>query len=85
MSEKNNDRFNLDFYSLFTDYLKNLYVIILGALIGSILEVTGAALKLADIMALKGYPALIGHNAGPERCTVGTPGMSENSDGHINS
>lgn len=32
MSEKNNDRFNLDFYSLFTDYLKNLYVIILGAL-----------------------------------------------------
>lgn len=32
MSEKNNDRFNLDFYSLVTDYLKNLYVIILGAL-----------------------------------------------------
>lgn len=32
MSEKNNDRFNLDLYSLLTDYLKNLYVIILGAL-----------------------------------------------------
>lgn len=32
MSEKNNDRFNLDLYSLVTDYLKNLYVIILGAL-----------------------------------------------------
>ena len=32
MSEKNNDRFNLDLYSLVTDYLRNLYVIILGAL-----------------------------------------------------
>ncbi len=32
MSEKNNDRFNLDLYSLVTDYLRNLHVIILGAI-----------------------------------------------------
>lgn len=32
MSEKNNDRFKLDLYSLVMDYLRNLYVIILGAL-----------------------------------------------------
>lgn len=32
MSEKNNDRFNLDFHSLFSDLMKSMWAIVLGAL-----------------------------------------------------
>ncbi len=41
MSERNDDRFNLDLYSLFTDVLKNLWAILLGAI---------AAVLIADLM-----------------------------------
>lgn len=45
MPEQNNDRFNLDFYSLITDLLKNLWAVLLGAI---------AVVLIMDLMMTSG-------------------------------
>ena len=45
MSERNDDRFNFDFYSLITDTVKNLWAVLLGAI---------AAVLIVDLLTTVG-------------------------------